>query len=148
MRHSGGRRLAALAWPVALVGTGCGTIRDFFSEPAVFDTGIEPLTLELGGPAYTAAVRGGLLVRDGDEHVVLPRASSAAWLPDGRVLAFTGRRTQVVDPGSGPVGPTLRVDPDPERPVSSVGMLRGELIWARGHDTAWGSVAGRLLPPP
>lgn len=125
MRHNGARRLVALACGVVLLATGCGTIRDFFGQPEVFDTGIEPLPLELDGPAYTAAVRGGLLVRDGDDQVVLPDASAAAWLPDGRVLAITGRRAQVVDPAIGPVGPTRRVDPPPERQVSSINVLRG-----------------------
>jgi hypothetical protein len=110
---------------VALVGTGCGTIRDFFDQPEVFDTGIEPLPLELEGPAYTAAVPGGLLVRDGDDQVVLPDASSSAWLPDGRVLAIIGRRAQVVDPANGPVGPARRLSAQPERQVSRVSVLRG-----------------------
>lgn len=126
MRVTGARRLVALACVVVLVGAGCGTVRDFFGQPEVFDSGIEPLTLDLDGPAYTAAVRGGLLVRNGEAGLVLPRASSAAWLPDGRVLASTGQRFQVVDPATGPVGPTLTTfSSTPERPVTRVGVLRG-----------------------
>ena len=126
MRASGARRAVVWACAVTLLGTGCGTVRDFFGQPEVFDTGIEPLTLELDGPAYTAAVRGGLLVRDGEESVVLRRASTAAWLPDGRVLAGTHRRAQVVDPATGPVGPTLTTDSIPERTVTRLGILRGD----------------------
>lgn len=121
---SGGRRIVA-AVCVVITTAGCGTIRDFLDEPTVFDSPIEPLTVELEGPAYTAAVRGGLLVRHGEASTVVPWASSADWLPDGRVLASSGRTVRVVHPASGPVGPTVRTYNTPERSVGGIDLLRG-----------------------
>lgn len=106
MWPSGARRAVVWVCVVTLLGTGCGTVRDFFGQPEVFDTGIEPLTLELDAPAYSAAVRSGLLVRNGEERVVLRRASTAAWFPDGRVLAGTRRVPQEIveiDPATGEI---------------------------------------------
>lgn len=123
MHRHGGRRTVALTC-VAVLASGCGTIRDFFGEPEVFDSGIEPLTLELEGPAYTAAVRGGLLVRNGDAHLVLPRADSATWLPDGRVMVVDGTQVRVVDPATGSTGGSVTTFWAPERPVSSIEFVR------------------------
>ena len=50
--------MVVLACVIALLGSGCGTVRDFLGQPEVFDSAIEPLTLQHDVPAYTAAVRG------------------------------------------------------------------------------------------
>lgn len=121
----GARRPALLACVLVLATTGCGTVRDFFDERPVFESAVEPVELEITAPAYTAAVRGGLLVRNGDERVVLPRASSATWLPDGRALASSYGRVRVVDPGEGLVGPLVRTFTDPGTSVEQIDLVRG-----------------------
>lgn len=114
----------ALAVGSALL-AGCGTVRDFFGDPAVFESTVEPVTLDVTAPAYAAAVPGGLLVRHGDDEVVLPSAAGdAAWLPGGRVLLSTFGLVRVVDPETGPVA-RLRAFSDPVRSVTRVDLVRG-----------------------
>lgn len=124
MRAAGARRAVVLVSALALVTSGCQTVRDFFGEPAVFESTVEPVELEIAAPAYSGAVPGGLLVRNGDEQVVLPDGREAFWLPDGRALAAASRGLQVVDPGQGLVGPRVRTFTSPTTSVTQIDLLR------------------------
>ena len=97
-------------------------------EGSVADTGIEPVPLEFEAPAYSAASPEGLLVRSGDDEVVLPRGSSGRWLPDGAALVGFGNtriELQVVAPATGPVDPPVKgaLFEVPGRSVTQVNVL-------------------------
>ena len=77
---------------VALAGS-CSQGLPGADDPAVYDTGIEPVPLGLTGPTYAAAVPGGMLVRAGDAHQVLTDADQARWLPGGVALVDRSRRS-------------------------------------------------------
>jgi len=110
-------RLAATLAAVLVVAS-CAAL----DEGSVADTGIEPVPLEFEAPAYSAASPEGLLVRSGDDEVVLPRGSSGRWLPDGAALVGFGNtriELQVVAPATGPVDPPVK-----GAPVRGAGSFR------------------------
>ncbi|QIK68227.1 hypothetical protein G7072_19465 [Nocardioides sp. HDW12B] len=99
-------------------------------EPAVLDTGIEPVPLDVAGPTYAAAVPGGLLVRAGDEERVLPEADQARWLPGGTAMVDRSRRSmslELLDVATGDLAPEepvrIRGFDLPGRSVTQVNLL-------------------------
>jgi len=153
MRVTGAlRRRLTVAACLVLVTTGCSAVADVFGDEAVLDTGIEPVALQFAGPTYMALGGQTLLLRNGSDQQVLPGgAQSAGWLPDGRALVdVVGRRSQVrvVDPATGPTGPTRSFWEYPSRAVTQVnalGIPPGQRL--RSYDLSLAALDPVVLPP-
>ncbi|WP_109509014.1 hypothetical protein [Nocardioides speluncae] len=108
----------SIATAVGLALLGCSASGS--GEDGVFETGVEPVPLDIEAPTYAVATPRGLTVRAGQHQRFVPNAVDAAWLPNGTALV---RRdgVRLYDPATGRLaGTAIAAHELPSRAVTRI----------------------------
>ncbi len=110
---------------------------------AVFDSTAPAVSVRIAPPQLATVVRGGMLLRSGRDHQVVPDAVGARWLPTGKVLLAIAHQepdyiTQVYrlhDPVRGVfTGSTIKDQMDlPNDPTTDIAFLDGHRLLRWNH---------------